>query len=350
MCRNPCFSGRVEELGTVGIQCYCWQSLIVSIWNKFRNPRTQTEQGSIYLIRQGITTYYAYRIDVVTYRLEEQQKERAKTIDKLKDATKYNSTQQLLEKYGGAPPQLSSKPKGQTGPARAPRKTQKQPQRTSIGPPATANIPQNQPISSPPPTSQPIPAYVPANMGPSPIPSSPLSSTQVGPPEFAPNAFGSVPQYDRNSESNIEGKWYDRILDLLLGEDETSPRNRIVLICKHCRLVNGQAPPDVKRIEELGKWRCIGCGGWNGEVDEGTKLVEEIKQKAEIETENQPETSISDEKNVKGSSKDDGNNPDEKALEEEEYEEITEEVKVEEETATRKTRSGHRSDTSHTKS
>jgi endoplasmic reticulum junction formation protein lunapark len=285
----------------------------------------------------------------VTYRLEEQQAERVKTIDKLKTATKYNSTQELLEKYGGAPPQPSQKPKAQTGQKGTPRKSQKQPQRTSIAPPATANIPQNQPIVSQPTTPQLISSYVGIHGPPPSTPSSPLSSSRVGPPEFAPNAFGSIPQYDRSSESNVEGKWYDRILDLLLGEDETSPKNRIVLICKHCRLVNGQAPPGVKRIEELGKWRCIGCGGWNGEVDEGVRIVEEIKERTEIETQDQPEVSGPDEKGVDGTSKDGEKDPDEKTLEEEEYEEISEGVDAEEET-TRKTRSGHRSGTGRAKS
>jgi hypothetical protein len=135
----------------------------------------------------------------------------------------------------------------------------------------------------------------------------------------------------------------------LLGEDETSPKNRIVLICKHCRLVNGQAPPGVNHLEELGKWRCIGCGGWNGEVDEGAKIVEEIKERAEVETRDQPEVSGLVEKSVEGTSKDDEKDPDEKALEEEEYEEISEGVDAEEE-ITRRTRSGNRNDTGHTKS
>lgn len=283
----------------------------------------------------------------MTYRLEEQQAERVKTIDKLKAATKYNTTQELLEKYGGVPP--SQKPKGQTGTKGTPQKTQKQPQRTSIGPPATANIPQNRPIISQPATPQPIPSYVAMHRPPTSITNSPLSSSRVGPPEFAPNAFGSVPQYDRSSESNIEGKWYDRILDLLLGEDETSPKNRIVLICKHCRLVNGQAPPGVKRMEELGNWRCVGCGGWNGEVDEGAKMVEEMKERAEIETREEPEASGPDKKSADGALKDDEKDPGEKTLEEEEYEEISEEVDTEEET-TRRTRSGNRSGTGHTKS
>ena len=49
-------------------------------------------------------------------------------------------------------------------------------------------------------------------------------------------------------------------MDVLLGEDETLPRARLALICSNCRLVNGQAPPGVKRLEDVGKWRCGGCG------------------------------------------------------------------------------------------
>lgn len=160
-----------------------------------------------------------------------------------------------------------------------------------MGPPATANIQANQPPQQPS-TPQPMtpqamqiqPRFI------SPISNSPLPTSRAGPPEFAPNAFSSAPQYD-TSDLNSEGKWYDRILDLLLGDDETSPKNRVVLICQHCRLVNGQAPPGIKRVADLGKWRCIGCGGWNGEQDEGTKIVEEMKEKMSQDV---PETSDSD--------------------------------------------------------
>lgn len=64
--------------------------------------------------------------------------------------------------------------------------------------------------------------------------------------------------------SFTQSHWYDRILDALLGEDETQPKNRLVLICSECRLVNGQAPPGVRTIEDIGKWRCGGCRAWNG--------------------------------------------------------------------------------------
>ena len=76
---------------------------------------------------------------------------------------------------------------------------------------------------------------------------------------------------------NMGGHWYDRVLDLLLGEDETAPKNRIILICQNCRLVNGQAPPGTKSMTELGKWKCFGCGELNGEEDEAVKAVQEMK-------------------------------------------------------------------------
>lgn len=67
-------------------------------------------------------------------------------------------------------------------------------------------------------------------------------------------------------------------MDVLLGEDETSPKNRLALICKNCRLVNGQAPPGVKTLEDVGRWRCSGCGTMNGEESEVKRLVKEMKQ------------------------------------------------------------------------
>ena len=92
--------------------------------------------------------------------------------------------------------------------------------------------------------------------------------------EFAPNAFSTAPQYAQPFEGP---RWYDRIVDALLGEDESSPKNRIALICDHCRLVNGQAPPGVKTLEDIGKWRCSGCGTMNGKVST-KKLVASIEK------------------------------------------------------------------------
>ena len=73
-----------------------------------------------------------------------------------------------------------------------------------------------------------------------------------------------------------ETHWYDRIFDVLLGEDETAAKNRFALICEKCRLVNGQAPPGTKSLAEVGMWRCMSCGASNGEVDEGKRIIEEV--------------------------------------------------------------------------
>ncbi|KAH7312085.1 hypothetical protein BKA65DRAFT_441143 [Rhexocercosporidium sp. MPI-PUGE-AT-0058] len=240
----------------------------------------------IYLVRSGITAYYTYRIDTVTQRLEDQQAERTKTIEKLKAATKYNSTQELLEKYGGATP----KPKKPAAPKV--QKVQKQPGRTSMGPPATANIQRPDQIPSQPSTPQPVPQRSP----PQHLFPSPYSTPQPQPPqmrpvpaepaaqaEFAPNAYSAPPQYAQSAESVAGGNWYDRVLDLLLGEDETSPKNRVALICQNCRLVNGQAPPGTKVLSDLGRWRCFGCGAMNGEEDEAAKVVQEMKERIEID-------------------------------------------------------------------
>ncbi|KUJ08173.1 uncharacterized protein LY89DRAFT_600233 [Mollisia scopiformis] len=226
----------------------------------------------IYLVRAGITAYYDYRTDSITTRLEEQQAERTKTIEKLKAATKYDSTQVLLEKYGGAAPK-AKKP----ATPKAPKAVPKQTGRVSIGaPPPTANIGRPEHIPSQPSTPQPIMRPPPPQIMPPPA-SSPAT-------EFAPNAYSAPPQYAQSGD-NAGGNWYDRILDLLMGEDETSPKNRVALICQDCRLVNGQAPPGTRTLAELGKWRCFGCGSMNGEEDEAAKVVKEMKERMDSQEE-----------------------------------------------------------------
>jgi hypothetical protein len=74
-----------------------------------------------------------------------------------------------------------------------------------------------------------------------------------------------------------QNHWYDRILDALLGEDETQPKNRLALICSECRLVNGQAPPGAKNLEDVGRWRCSGCHAWNGKEKPREDVVGLVK-------------------------------------------------------------------------
>lgn len=252
------------------------------------SDETLTSLGNrIYVTRTTLAAYYNYRIESLSSRLKEQQTERANTIKKLKEATKYNSTLELLEKYGGA--EGKAQPRGdsaddddtQEGDGRDRRSRHDAEGRSSAGSTGRTNLP-------PPPTAniqrqQPSPAPGPGHPGPDTAPHQPQGAN---PPnsipvteEFAPNAFAQSPpppQAYARYDSAAEPHWYDRVLDLLLGEDETAAKNRIVLVCEGCRLVNGQAPPGTRSLGEMGLWKCMGCGAMNGEVDEGTKIVQEV--------------------------------------------------------------------------
>ncbi|KAJ1325452.1 endoplasmic reticulum junction formation protein lunapark [Microdochium nivale] len=237
----------------------------------------------IYLIRTGTNAYFTWRIEALEARLKDRQAERTATIGKLKAATKYDSTLELLEKYGGEKrPKLGRQGTGDQDDKSGHPKTRGGPRhslptpgsRTGLGPPATANI--QRPSSSG--------ALTPtAPQQPSPHQGSPSGQLQqareASVEDFAPNAghvsnaHVSSNQYDLNPGPP---RWYDRMMDLMLGDDETAPKNRIVLICARCRLVNGQAPPGTRTLHELGQWKCMGCGTMNGEMDEGKKIMREV--------------------------------------------------------------------------
>jgi hypothetical protein len=225
---------------------------------------------------------FEYRINRLQRHLDDLHKQREETIEKLKVATKYNSTQQLLEKYGGESPTPSPNPKAAGEKQKKPQQQQQQHvARTGLPPPPTANIrrppsspqgPNNAPSPQPPSTPQEIPHGTPQpqqpQFAPPPYPQPPAEQA-----EFAPNAYSS------NNGQGIESPhWYDRLLDVLLGEDETQPRNRMVMICTSCRLVNGQAPPGIKTPEELGRWRCGSCGAWNGSESETSQMLTSLRQ------------------------------------------------------------------------
>ena len=220
--------------------------------------------------------------------LEELGRERDETIEKLKRATRYDSTQELIEKYGAS--SKGNTPKTMMDGEKGAKKRQSTgaqahqgqgQQRVFIQPPPTANIPRGPP--QPQPQQQPQTASRPTSP-PLPPPSSPLPTE-----EFAPNAFTSPPppsaqQALSSPPTYGTPTWYDRILDALLGEDETSAKNRFALICQHCKLVNGQAPPGARTLEDVGRWRCVSCGGMNGVESEVGRLVERVKRK-EVEVE-----------------------------------------------------------------
>lgn len=155
--------------------------------------------------------------------------------------------------------------------------------RTGLLPPPTANISKNTGPASILNTGHGSASGSRSSLGlPSSISAAPSPASWQAPPptqaetaEFAPNAFSAVPQYAQSSKGS---RWFDRLMDVILGEDESLPSNRIALICKQCRLVNGQAPPGTKRLEEVGSWRCAECGTMNGEETEMKKIIAGLKE------------------------------------------------------------------------
>ncbi|KAH6884082.1 hypothetical protein B0T10DRAFT_493535 [Thelonectria olida] len=228
----------------------------------------------IYTTRTTLAAIYTFRIESLSASLKEYQDEREKTIHKLKAATKYDSTLELIEKYGGQDNKSKGKKNGaenagtdgdnsqikggkKGGPAQVTSG------RTRMPPPATANIQRRDgPMNQMEPSAEfaPNAEFV----------TSALPGSQAPPAPLPPTGY---PQYNT---ADSEPHWYDRIFDVLLGEDETAPKNRIVLICNVCRLVNGQAPPGTKSLSELGTWKCMACGALNGELDEGERIVKEV--------------------------------------------------------------------------
>ncbi|RMJ04891.1 hypothetical protein CDV36_014442 [Fusarium kuroshium] len=227
----------------------------------------------IYTTRTTLAAFYNFRIETLSARLKDHQQERAKTIQKLKDATKYDSTMELIEKYGGDGPSKGKKKKGGADDSSEDKNDGKHqfggslrlPSRTLMPPPPTANI--QRPASSPAPGRSPMEPG--AEFAPNAEFSGPPPSFFSGTPNLPPAPPST---YSLSSETH----WYDRIFDVLLGEDETAPKNRIVLICQSCRLVNGQAPPGTKTLAEMGSWRCMSCGALNGEMDEGKRIMNEV--------------------------------------------------------------------------
>lgn len=245
--------------------------------------------NSIYVTRTTVTAYYNYRIETLSSRLTEQQAERAKTIKELKEATKYDRTQELLEKYGGVEARPRSRGDDDRGDAEDEDAHGKRPHQTMRGHPGAGM--QGRTNLPPPPTANIQRRSL------SPAAGSPQSGSGTAHPhqhggvvspnaipvteEFAPNAFSHTPPQARTQYDGVSGHhWYDRVLDLLLGEDETAAKNRIVLICQRCRLVNGQAPPGTKAMSELGMWKCFSCGATNGEMDEGQQIVRQVLEES----------------------------------------------------------------------
>ncbi|KAG5518580.1 hypothetical protein PMAC_002976 [Pneumocystis sp. 'macacae'] len=108
------------------------------------------------------------------------------------------------------------------------------------------------------------------------------------------NTSFPVDTYFKSSQDN---SFISRILNFIIGPDETSPENRYALICKNCGIHNGLALYGEKW--ESIKYICINCGTWNGNIKQDMKDTKENKDNLNILEENlEPEETSKNEKQV----------------------------------------------------
>jgi len=256
------------------------------------NWTNSTSLSSIWSIRKLFDLYYNYRIGNAEGALEELQTKQNDTIEKLKAATKFSTTQSIIEKYGrgsssgssssadtdkkqqqksGTPQggsanqQLRQRPESQSG-LQGPAQVA-----SPIAPSTTQQI-QQQFIQQQMMAQQRAGLPSPAQMQLQPYPGIKPDTPEISGRPSLNAPLPNLPQTQPSSQQLIQPeeatspKWYDRLLDVIVGEDETSAKNRYALICRNCRMVNGLAPPGTTSLEDMEGWGCARCGTWNGSL------------------------------------------------------------------------------------
>lgn len=235
--------------------------------------KEELTDNSIYGVRKAVSYIFEYQISSAENSLADLKTEQRETIEKLKEATKFYSTQSILEKYGDVKPEAKEKPKPAQQTPQRPRPagppgqpTPEQLRQQAIQKQLAVQVATTGPRGVPGeeiPSSPPIPGAAPVQLPPQ------LAALQNQPPPLI-------------TEVASEPRWYDRILDVLVGEDETSAKARYALICFNCRMVNGLAPPGSKGPDDAGQWGCARCGAMNGKPKEEPR-VEEVAEPEEVE-------------------------------------------------------------------
>lgn len=233
----------------------------------------------IWSVRRLLDLYYNSKISNTESKLEDLQSKQRDTVEKLKAATKFSTTQSIIEKYGGGSTtsadtewegqqQLQGglqghpnnqtprqRPQGQSSRGTPPiPTTPQQIQQQLVQQQLMAQQRMTQQQQLRPSTSNPNPVQKPNASAPTPVLNLLQTTTQP-----------SSQQHIQPEEATAP-RWYDRLLDVLVGEDETSAKNRYTLICKNCRMVNGLAPPGIRNLEDIEGWGCARCGTVNGRL------------------------------------------------------------------------------------
>lgn len=244
----------------------------------------------IYFIRRLLTFYFNRLVTGKTERIKALQEEQKEKVEDLKQSTNFYSTKAILERFdasydqsskaskgsqqqqhgklsGTATPLQKTAPKGKTMP-----QSQKGPVRPSTsGQRKSAVFGENFEFAPNLPSIQQPQQQKTTEVGKDAKPGAQSANTTASLPiEANAVAFGQLaPNNTLDPVYNVgyQPHWYDRILDMIVGEDEYSPKSRYALICENCRRHNGLAQPG--ELPQFVVYICPQCGYRNGQ--ENTK-------------------------------------------------------------------------------
>ncbi|CAI5758669.1 unnamed protein product [Candida verbasci] len=213
---------------------------------------------SILLIK-FIHLLYGFFINNKQKYLKNQQKKHKDKIEELKKITNFNTTNELINKYGE-----KETPKPQQKVPLTKQDKLKQQAFKELKIPPTANI--QTPIND--------------------VKNISKSAKQP------PNPTAQL-QLQNKSEIKKKRTFQDRILDILIGSDNSEAiENRYALICYNCFNHNGLAPPHTEDPLDV-KYHCWKCGALNGG---GTLFEKELKHEESPKEEFKPK--LKEEKDV----------------------------------------------------
>lgn len=203
--------------------------------------RSQTNDQFMILVGFPVVGYllvylinYVFKLSISRREkyLKIMKKKHSQKIEELKKITNFNTTNELLNKYGTEDERKKSKSESEAKTAEAQLNAQPQQQVNSQAKSPSAQ--QQQIIQR-------------------------LQSLQANPPVQAPRTF------------------QDRVLDFIVGSDNNeATENRFALICKQCLTHNGLAPPGCSN-PFLVSYICPNCGFLNGEIDDVDSDVNPIE-------------------------------------------------------------------------
>jgi hypothetical protein len=108
------------------------------------------------------------------------------------------------------------------------------------------------------------------------LPTKPDSGSRAETPGSDVNPYILPPEKTELVPTKYEPTWQDRLLDLLIGENENSPNSRMALICKQCRNHNGLA--SYGELASNVVYICPRCGFLNGNKNETKGVSDEREQ------------------------------------------------------------------------